>query len=187
MRKIKKRLVAWLNSPKKDLVAIQETLSSLERDMREISEMENKVEAIIRLFQVISPLQDKSGFSTTISALEDKNYGQLGTELEALQALQRHISNAGRDEGGMNRTKLGEPVTPEKVFLGGIQDIWTFPASHWLADQKKCEGEIIALTVDADRPVTTWTIIHDHQAGGFVESHTNGILEQIEVLQKAAA
>ena len=172
---------------KNDLKKIRNELDSLEKEMLEISKMDNKVEAIIRLFKVISPIQDNGGFSQTICELQKKNFGQLDQIISALEVLQIHFRRAGRYEYGMNRTKPGEEVTPEKVFLGNVFGFLTKPASYWLENQEECKKEIRSDVSFKDRkdPVSTWDIIND-QAKVFVESHTGGILKETAVLKKAA-
>lgn len=172
-----------------DLKKIENDLNFLQKEMEEISKMDNKVEAIIRLFKVISPFQDKGGFSQTISKLQEKNYGQLDQIISALGVLQLHFKNAGRDEYGINRTKAGEEVTSAKVFLGDVFGIWTKSASYWLENQKRFETEDSEATPKAGcgrEYISVWYCINDYQAGSFVKSHTEGILEQISILKKVA-
>lgn len=172
---------------KNDLKKIEDDLNSLQKEMLEISKMDNKVEAIIRLFKVISPIQDKGGFSQTICILQEKNYGQLDQIISALEVLQIHFKKAGRSEYGINRTKSGEEVTSAKVFLGDVSGIWTKPASYWLANQEECKKTLRGdVSEDPENPVSTWYLINEYQAGGFVKSHTEGILEQIAILKKVA-
>lgn len=182
-----KVLKATFSPAANDLKKIENDLSFLQKEMQEISKMNNQVEAIIRLFKVISPIQDKGGFSQTISKLQEKNYGQLDQIISALEVLQIHFRNAGRDEYGINRTKTGEEVTSAKVFLGDVFGIWTKPASYWLANQEECKKMIRPdVSKDQNNPVSTWYLINEYQAGSFVKSHTKGILEQIAVLKKVA-
>lgn len=172
---------------KNDLKKIENDLNSLQKEMLEISKMDNKVEAIIRLFKVISPIQDKGGFSQTIFTLQKKNYGQLDQTISALEVLQKHFKNAGREPYGLNRTKQYEEVTSAKVFLGDVFGIWTKPASYWLENQEKCKNEKhYDASKDPNNPVSVWYLINDYQAGSFVKSHTEGILEQISILKKVA-
>lgn len=170
-----------------DLKKIENDLNSLQKEILEISKMDNKIEAIIQLFKVISPIQDKGGFSQTICTLQGKNYGQLDQIISALEALQIHFKKAGRSEYGINRTKFGEEVTSKKVFLGDVFGILTKSAFYWLANQEEYK-KILRPDVSKDRnnPVSTWYLINEYQAGGFVKSHTDGILEQIAILKKVA-
>lgn len=170
-----------------DLKKIENTLNLLKGEMCTISLMDNKVEAIVRLFKIISPIQDEGGFSQTIFKLQKKNYGQLDQIISALNILQVHFKNAGRSEHGINRTKVGEEVTSAKIFLGDVFGIWTKPASYWLEEKDELKNQIRKdVSRDPNNPVTTWYIINDYQAGEFVKSHTDGILEQISFLKKVA-
>lgn len=186
---MKKLFKAFLNPAKNDLKIIEENLEFLKKEMEEISKMDNKIEAIVRLFETISPIQDKGGFSQVIFKLREKNYGQLDQIISALDTLQKHIQNAGRDIHGMNRTIAGEAVTSAKVFLGDVFGVWTKSASYWLENQKRFEIEDSGVMPKAGSGrefISVWYCINDYQAGGFVQSHTKGILEQISIIKAAA-
>lgn len=187
MKRIIARIVSFFSSPQKDLEKIASEIGKLKNQMIEIRNMPNKVEALVKLFQVISPLQDAGGFKQTIFALQQKNYGQLDKIIAALNTLQIHFGNAGRSDFGWNRTQTGEEVTAAKVFLGNIFGIWTKPAAYWLEHEeelKKDEREDLTKE-GAEKPVTTWYCINDHQAGNFLERQAEGILQQIKIIQTA--
>lgn len=173
---------------KKTLKRIQPRILNLEQEIRTIGAMENKVEAIVRLFQIISPLEDEGGFNKEIGALKKRNWrGRFNTQIQALEVLQRHITNAGRDLYGLNRTVKGEEITPEKVFLGDVFGLWTKPAAHWLAEKPRLEKTFRPdISKNPGKPVSNWYIINDYQCGGFVRSHTDGIMKQIAILKATA-
>ena len=183
------RIQAALGNPKKDIQAIMPTLVSLEKEIIEIQKMPNKVEAIVRLFQVISPVQDSGGFSQTIFQIAEKNYGQLDEVLEALGALQNHVKKAGRDEYGMNRTKPGEQVTTANVYLGNVFGIWTQPASYWLENKESSDLRPVngAVVEKENRLASAWECISEYQAGNFIRSHVDDMLEKIGILKKEFA
>lgn len=174
-------------SSEKTIEKIQPQLQSLEAEIKKIEEMENKVEAIVKLFQVISPIHDAGGFSQEIFKLTKHNRsGKLDATIEALKILQSHFRNAGRSEYGMNRTAKGEAVTTEKVFLGNVFGLWTKTAAYWLSEKSKLEQFLRPdVSKNPDQPVSTWYLINDYQCGGFVKSHTDGILKNIKVLKVA--
>lgn len=189
-----KKFTSWVKSifanPAKDYNNISKTIDSLIKEMERIKKMPNKVEAIIELFKVISPLQDAGGFSQTIFKLQEKNYGQLDETITALESLQKHIVNAGRSEYGMNRTKPGEAVTAANVYLGDVFGIWTKPATYWLENQQRFENDDSGVSPKPEsgrKFISTWYCINDYQAGEFVQSHVNGIIEQIDLLKKSFA
>ncbi len=186
MKKIHARLRALMSSPQKTLSLILPTLNELESGMKSIQNMPNKVLAIIKLFQIISPIQDAGGFKKTIKILQRKNYGQLNTKLAALKSLEKHFRNAGRKEAGFNCTKPGEEVNASNVILGDVFGIWSHPASFWLENQKRFEVEDsgVAPKPESGRDyIPVWYCINDYQCGGFVKSHTEGILSQIKILK----
>ncbi len=173
---------------RKTIENIQPKLQKLEEEIKKIDAMENKVEAIVHLFQVISPIQDAGGFSQEIFKLKKRNRrGKLSSQIEALGILQVHFCNAGRSEFGINRTIKGEEVTAEKVFLGNVFGLWTKTAAYWLSKKSELEKTLRPdVSKNSEKPASNWYLINDYQCGGFVESHTKGILEQIAVLKAVA-
>ncbi len=173
---------------KKVFKKIQPRIQNLEAEIRTIGAMENKVEAIVRLFQIISPLEDEGGFNKEIGALKKRNWrGRFNTQIQALEVLQRHITNAGRDLYGFNRTKRGQEVAAHNVFLGGVFGLWDRSAAYWLAERSKLERTFrLDISKNPERPVSEWSLINDHMCEPFVRSHTEGILKQIEVLRATA-
>lgn len=169
---------------KSPLEKIQPELLKLEKAIGEVAKKQNKVEAIVLLFQTISPLHDSNPFAATEAKIRKKSKNK--KQLEALQTLNQHFINAGRSEYGLNRTKKGEEVTADKVYLGGISGLFTKPASYWLANQEKLQQENRSdVSNNPENPVNNWYLINDYQAGNFVKSHIDGILKQIAILKLA--
>ncbi|HPY08928.1 MAG: hypothetical protein ACOX0H_02685 [Patescibacteria group bacterium] len=161
-------------------------LEKLEKEMKTIKVMDNKVEAIVRLFQVIAPLYDEGGFRQEIFLLTRIASRRKKKQIEALQVLQMHIRRAGRSKYGMNRTAKGESITSGKVFLGGIYGLWTKTADYWLSEKEQLEKDFREdLTRNPEYPISTWYLINDCQCGTFVEDHAEGILREIESYRAA--
>ena len=171
----------------KIIESIQSKLQDLEKEMKKIDAMENKVEAIVRLFQVISPIEDAGGFSEELYLLKKHNRkGNLDCRIRALETLNLHFDQAGRSDYGLNRTKVGEEVTTNNVFPGNVYGIWTKPASYWLAKKTELEKSLRPdWSKDKKNPISDWYLINKCQCGSFVESHTKGILKQIQLLKVA--
>lgn len=172
-------------SPKKTLKRVESKIGNLDKKIGIIDKMDNKVEAIVELFRVLSPICDKDGLNQEIEDLNRCNWnGKYNKKLEALINLQAHFENAGRDPNGINRTSKGEEVTADKVFLGNIFGLTTKPASYWLANKAKLEK---SLRPDASEnpkyPISNWYLINDYHYAGIIESHTKSIVEQIKLLK----
>lgn len=115
--------------------------------------------ALLNFFEEMSAFQDKGSFDTGQSCKMEKYFP---SKSEAILALNRHLINAGRDEYGMNRTKKGERVISENVYLGGVFGLNTYPVSFWYS--RPSEPEI------------------ETQVKTFVNSHVKGILEHLNIL-----
>ena len=172
---------------KKVIINIQSRIQVLEKEIKSIELMDNKVEAIVRLFQVISPIEDAGGFSQEIFDLSRHDNGKFSQQIEALLVMQKHFYLAGRSEYGINRTKKGEEVNADKVYLGDIFGIETKTATYWLGKKEELQKTLRPdVSKNPENPISTWYIINDHQCGGFVKSHTDGILAQIAILKAVA-
>lgn len=167
---------------RKILNSIEERLISIKKSLEEIDAMENKVEGIVRLFQVISPLQDENLFAEELQKLQ-KLGKRFQPEIESISIMRTHFERAGRNEYGMNRTKIGEEVTPSKVYLGDVFGLWTNTASFWLERKAIAEKETrLDVSKDPNNPVTNWYLINNYQCENFVKSHTSGMLKEIQKL-----
>jgi len=187
--KIKQRIKALYSSPQKDVDAVYKQVTGLIREMETIQQIPNKIEAIVRLFQVISPIQDAGGFRTTLEQIKSKNYGQVSPiVIEALETLQKHFDNAGRCQFGINRTKSGQPVTADDVWLGNVFGLWTKTAAYWLSREEYLKKESRPdISRDPSDSATNWYCIHDYQAGIFVQIHTTGIMANLKILENMAS
>lgn len=164
---------------------IQPKIQNLEEEIKKIDAMENKIEAIVRLFQVISPIQDTGGFSQEIFDLKKHNRNfKFNAKVKALEALQKHFYNSGRSEYGINRTTKGEDVTNEKVFLGDVNGLWTQTAAYWLNQKLKLEQSFRPdVSKNPEKPISDGALIDvNSYCVYFVKSHVDGILEQIKML-----
>lgn len=174
-----------LFSSSNPLEKVQPELSKLEKAIIEVANTSNKVEAIVKLFQVISPLHDENPF-TDITLKLGKKKEKYAKQLEALAILQLHFTRAGRSPYGINRTEKGETVTSEKIYLGNVFGLWTKTASYWLNERPNLEKAFRPdVSKNPNNPLSNWDLINDYQCGNFIKSHVDGILEQIAVLKAA--
>ncbi len=159
--------------------SIQTNLQLLKEQLELVDATENKVEALVRLFQVISPLQDAGGFAQVITNLKKYDRkGKYAEQLKALEILQKHFENAGRCEYGINRTVKGEEVTADKVMIGSVRGLNTFSASYWLERKERL------MTDWHPDYKNSWEAINGY-CRNIVVQHVQGINQQIAVLKIA--
>jgi len=80
----------------------------------------NPLDQIVEFFSLTSSVQDTLQEIT----LQEDYFTQ--PEYMQVIAIRRALGDMGRCENGWNRTRKGENVTEDKVFLGNIFGIWTF-------------------------------------------------------------
>jgi hypothetical protein len=153
---------------KKALNELSPVLTKLGRELESVERVKNPIDRVVELFRVVSPYHDAEVAEGKIAATLEKvrsanKGGKFKSEVETLEGISAHIKNAGRSEFGWNRTKPGEGVTHDKVFLGNTHGLWTFPASEWKATIAKGDPE-------AQR-------IIEHQAASFADSHIKPLRE----------
>lgn len=140
MIQLKKRIRALRANPRLYLsLFIMPGLRQLRYDLGLIAESGDTPDAIVHFFSMVSMWHDR-GLNDVIAEFERVNYGQFDAVLEKLRALQGYFVNAGRDDCGWNRTKRGEMVTPDKVFLGNIYGLFTQPVSFWRQRKDEPKG-----------------------------------------------
>lgn len=131
-------LASWVLSMMRATQAERELRESLPelsklRDELLRLDMSNPLRGIVEFFGLTSPWHDSNAVAKLRECFEPARIGNRHRKVyDCLQNLQAHIWEAGRDMFGPNRTQPGEPVTKDKVFLGNVWQIWTFPVSKWL-------------------------------------------------------
>lgn len=141
---IVKRVLAALERPEQKLAALKPELLKLAEDLAMVEEEASKepLQAIVTFFQVTSPWHDR-GLADVIDAFKRVNDGKYDAIIGALVTLDGQFELAGRSDFGWNRTKRGEAVTPDQVFLGNIYGLFTLPVPRWLKGK--------------DEPKDSWT------------------------------
>jgi hypothetical protein len=170
-------------SSKRAIRRILPELNQLEIEMQKVLVLDNKIKAIVRFFQIVSPLQDAGGFIKTIRVFEKHARGHEKT-LKALKDLQSQLQKSGRCQYGMNRTELGQEVTEDNVFLGNVYGLWTETAHYWLSHEQKLKDNVRDdISLRGQYPVSDWYIINNYQCGEFVDYNAENILKQIAILK----
>jgi hypothetical protein len=160
----------------KALQELKPALVELDRQLEQVGQISNPIDRIVRFFDTVSRFNDqqqgsKTSVDTVIDAFRRVNGGKHEETIKALETLRSHFNNSGRQEFGMNRTKPGEPVTGDKVYLGNVYGRWTFTANDW---QQKLSRD------DANTREDKQVI--EGQAKGFVDSHLGPMHRIIKAL-----
>ena len=184
IRKMANDLVA---NPKKKLVVIMPELRELRSILARVRESYDPLDDVIIFFNATSRWHDR-GIRDIIEAFENANSrDQYNEVLEKLGTLALHFVNAGRCDCGWNRTKHGEAVTADRVFLGDIFGLWTKTVAYW----KTCKND----PKDGWAGTTYGNLLKDRnahdvvseQAAGFMRSHVKPMIEIINYLESVAA
>ena len=165
------------------IIEILPGLVELRVELQQISELQ-PLDGIVRFFNEVSKWHDrKAEVQSIVGALKETNYGQYDEMLNKLQDLQIEFEQAGRQEYGWNRTKVGETVTPDNVFLGDIFGLWTKTAAFWKTtkdDPKDAwQGTCWA---ESCKGMNSYDVISMH-VKGFMAWHTRKISDLITGIQ----
>lgn len=179
---IRKRVKAMFAKPERKLTALNPELQQLRQALQRASESRDPLNEIVHFFDTVSKWHDR-GIGDLIAAFEEVNYGQYDVVLEKLQTLQKHFVNAGRCEYGWNRTKRGETVTADKVFLGNIYGLFTHPVSFWKQRKDEKKGGWGFSGMEYLNPYD----VVSQQARQFMDSHTGPMIAILNYLQAVAA
>jgi len=167
--------------PERKLTALKTELFVLRRYLEEASKTNDPLTEIVSFFDVISKWHDR-GLKDVIMAFEVVNYGQYDEVLENLRTLDAHFSNAGRCQFGWNRTKRGERVTADRVFLGGINGLFTHPVSFWKQGKDEKKGGWGFRNMEH---LNAYDVV-SQQAKDFMDSHFSSMISIVKELEVIA-
>ncbi len=139
MLMLKERIRSLFVDPRKELAKIMPELEQLRGALKRAVLGSDPLNRLVGFFDAVSKWHDR-GLNDVIELFEQVNYGQYDGVIDRLQILQAHLVAAGRDEYGWNRTKYGETVTADKVFLGNICGLFTHPISFWATRKDEEKG-----------------------------------------------
>lgn len=155
---------------KKEREAVVNELKDLKRSLEELKGNEG-IETIVQFFSSVSRTQDALAEMKT-----EKIFS--GEKEEAWKGVCTHLGNAGRSEFGWNRTKPGETVTSENVFLGNIYGLFTRPVSDWMGGKEDPKG---GWGHPGLEDKNSYDVVNE-QARSFMDSHLGPMLGYIETL-----
>lgn len=138
---------------KRELSATTYKLMGLVFELKRCQKRKDPVRGLVDFFALISAWHDQVG---DIHELVQKAH-RLEVHPKAtscLEELARLIQKYGRQEYGMNRTRPGEMVTKEKVYLGDIHGCWTKTVAELERKEDKLKAEVHA-EKDGEK-ITIW-------------------------------
>lgn len=177
---LRKRVSILLSSPEDQLKKLVSELLDLRNELEQASsESTDPLSAIVPFLDKVSKWHDRVGeISDLIKAFGEVNWGQYTLLIEALEELQQHFINAGRDRYGWNRTNPGEKVTEDRVFLGNICGLFTHSVSYWKEKKDEKKGGWGFSGMDT---LNSYDVVCK-QAHQFMLSHTGPMLSSIQTL-----
>lgn len=168
---------ARFRSAEHTLMALINHLPSLRDGLDRVARMNDEPLArLIEFFNVVSPWHDRE-IGGIIAELKETGNGQYDQVLESLTSLNHHIHACGRREYGWNRTKPGELVTLNTVWLGDIYGLWTKQASFWLSRKDEPKGGWSHYDPNQYFKVrNSYDVIADH-VSRFMQDHADSMIE----------
>lgn len=182
MKNLSKRVKAIFAKPERKLTVVRPELQQLRQALQRASESRDPLTEIVHFFDMVSRWHDR-GIGDLIATFEEVNYGQYDEVLEKLRTLQKHFENAGRCEYGWNRTKRGETVTADKVFLGNIYGLFTHPVPFWKQRKDENKG---GWGYSGMENLNAYDVV-SQQARKFMASHASPMIVILNNLEAVAA
>lgn len=150
---------------------------------------EGAIYQLVRFFSYISPWHDRlAEIDDIIRGLADGNH--YNRVLMNLRILRPHFVNAGRERYGWNRSRPGEQVTPDNVYLGNVYGLWTFTARSWhegaSPDEPRMHEWAVTTHEEMIRGMNSRDVV-ERQARNFMEGHIGPICAAIARIVEAVA
>ncbi len=184
MKKIIAFIVCLFSGHYKFIREKRKFLYELQANLRSLYFMTNKVEAIVRFYQIIYPLQRTNRLDGLISHLEKRDYGQISALVSSLKNLQKKADEAyGNNE--VNLTIPGKKPDKYSIYLSGdVKGFKKMSASYFLRAELELKEQILPPDSD-ETPVskkTVWDVVNN-QAGTIVLNSSNSLLEELKVIE----
>ncbi|MBI3956762.1 MAG: hypothetical protein HY340_02125 [Candidatus Kerfeldbacteria bacterium] len=159
----------------KRLDALLPELRTILRELDRIERIDDPCDRLIELFRTIAPWHDQSAVWGVAEFFRGADANDVRI-YSLLAGIQTHIKRAGRDLSGMNRTRSGEWVTADVVFLGGVWGLFTHTITFWRSRRDDSPIETMGLG-----EVTAYQIVC-RQAADFARGRINGLRATIKEL-----
>lgn len=173
--KIKCRKI--LKSQVSKLVELRHIITGYRNVPTDVSECLN---LIVKFLNEMSSFLDRSDIDLAIEHNMFLHYPEIYKNLVTIVTCD---FRCGRDLFGWNRTKCGEQVTVENVYLGNVFGLNTYPVSYWLAAPVSQTHPYIKSKVD-NKPMWVSQVICELQIRPFIEERLEMITTIEEVLRQ---
>lgn len=175
----------FLPNPARELEAVVRELGKLSENIKPLLVSTDWCAALVSFFGLVSPWHDR-GLYDLADKLEQVNWrGQHNWTIKQLYQLQFMFRHAGRNMYGMNRTKRGEVVTEDNVYLGGVFGVWTFTVAQFRKGRDEPKNPWKGGIWDDEylKDKNTLDMVSDYQARPFVQEHGKAIIEAVQALR----
>lgn len=122
---------------KRDLKEVKRIVKEIEDAVKPFIGIHNGIETITKFFNAIAPIYDRDPLEPFVFKFKQINNKTVQDTARIIEVIRDHYLNAGRDEYGLNRTKKGQTVYDDYIFLGDIYGLFTKPVSFW----KTCKDD----------------------------------------------
>ncbi len=182
MKKILRFIYCIFSSPKKEIKMLVCELRSLSFSFSNLSSAGDKVDELVKLFQVLAPVVDSGKIFNLTNSLKRKNYGQLDYLLKDLEVICFNLKKCSR-RTGINDSAPGELVTAKNIYLGGKFGLPRKSIIYWLIHKQKLQYEYHDLLRKKGScyPINSWDILVD-QAEDFVSECVPETLAKIDLI-----
>ncbi len=157
----------------------EKVLGDIETLGKELNNLKGKegIETVVQFFNAVSMVEDSLDPNTT-SEIRSYLQSKKKEAAEKFDNLCKHLSNAGREEFGWNRTKKGEIVTGDKVYLGNISGLFTKTVDYWKGQKNEAKG---GWGYGGMENLNAYDVVNN-QAREFMQSHSSEMIDDISAI-----
>ena len=174
-----KRIKAFCKPPQRKLRPLEGPFIGLALELQETLNLAetDPLPALVRFFDAVSPWHDR-GLREECMAFRRLDDGQYTSTIEKIVTLNSQFARAGRTDCGLNRTTIGEKVTADNVWIGGVYGIYTFAVRRWM-DEFRNHPAHDGLLIENKTPFQ----IAEMVARDFVTGHAPIMIERLRELR----
>lgn len=181
MEKICRFIFCIFSNWRKCCIGKKKVISKFQSDLRGALLTPNRVQALVKIFQIIYPFQTQQKL-IEVEKLKKRNYGQIDGLIISLETLYKTIDEIWRNP--INQTIFGKVPDQYSIYISkNLMGFSKLPASYFLKHEERLKKEIVSTTELELGIKNQWEMINKH-ADKYVCLFANQILKELETIKK---
>lgn len=176
-------MLLFMSKSRRRLRKLLSQLKELSRELKALPQISDPLDRIVIFFNLTSPWYDR--IEELRESLKFSSDSEIGKKLKDLFLC---LEKSGRDIYGINRTKRGQMVTGDNVWLGDVPHVFaglfTHTARYWKSH--KDDDRNGPWGNPALNGMNPYDVITKFRVHPFIEANSDDLIRLVEELEQVA-